>query len=283
MVKLILLKIQTSFYELHSAKKAKRSWKSPLMLLNRFCLLSFSFCCSLSQQAVSPFAPSPFLSCCRRPWRRGEETCRGCSRCPRQWLYPADERMIKEGIKTSSKLIYWTGDISDLKKRFLVIFISIIENSLETKISNYLSYNYITWVVMRTRGVQTVQISSNLIKDNCISHLSSQSILKSFRYLFFFYAWLNALKGKWSKIVFLLSKCWCFNNDSKIHENIFSSPFRENTIDSQRQIHEGFIISGDSVFVVPTEWQLTRVCHMSACFGLRSGICIPSRDAKAST
>ena len=35
--------------------------------------------------------------------------------------------------------------------------------------------------------------------------------------------------------------------------------------------------------LIPTEWELTLVCHMSACFGLKSGICIPSRDAKAST
>lgn len=35
--------------------------------------------------------------------------------------------------------------------------------------------------------------------------------------------------------------------------------------------------------MIPTEWELTLVCHMSACFGLKSGICIPSRDAKAST
>lgn len=53
----------------------------------------FSFCCSLLEQ-VPP--PSGLLSFHHRPWRREEETCRGYSRYPRRWLYPAYK---KEGRK----------------------------------------------------------------------------------------------------------------------------------------------------------------------------------------
>lgn len=37
------------------------------------------------------------------------------------------------------------------------------------------------------------------------------------------------------------------------------------------------------MMLIQTECELSLVCHMSACFGLKSGICIPSRDARAST
>lgn len=58
-------------------------------------VVGFSFCCSLLEQVVVVFAPSPPsgpLFSHHHPWRTGEETCPGCSRCQHRGLYPARKK-----------------------------------------------------------------------------------------------------------------------------------------------------------------------------------------------
>lgn len=64
-----------------------------------------SFCCSLLEQVgFYPSSLSVLPSSHHRQKRKEEETCRGCSRYPHRWLYPADKR--QDPIKCQSNLLY---------------------------------------------------------------------------------------------------------------------------------------------------------------------------------